>query len=120
MTTNQQPTLPNVSDLQAIVVGQAFEFHAEMQEAQLPACERMRNYTGQKVVVISGPEPKNDPEQSDCFVVRAADGREFTATEEELNGWDKALGQFFWPDGTFGTSHERTFLCNERPSTSQA
>lgn len=120
MTTNQELALPNVDDFPSIVVGQEYEFHAEMQEPELPAHERMRNYTGQKVAVISGPGPKDDPENSDYFVVRASDGREFTAAEEELNGWDKALGQFFWPDGTYGPSRERTYLANERIAAARA
>lgn len=96
-----------------VVVGREYEFYAEMQQAELPAHERMRNYTGQKVTVISGPLPK-DPETSDLFIVRAADGREFQAYVEELSGWDKALGQYFWPDGAYGPERDLQFLCNEQ------
>lgn len=101
-------------DLPKIEVGKHYEFYAEMQEAELPPAERMRNYTGQQVLVVSGPQPKDDPDDSDCFVVRASDGREFEAMEEELNGWDKALGQYFWRDGTYGPNRSTTFLVNER------
>lgn len=118
--TGSGRVLPDPNDFPAIVVGQQYEFHAEMQEAELPAPERMRNYTGQKVTVISGPEPKDDPESSDYFVVKAADGRQFTAAEEELNGWDKALGQYYWPDGTYGPNRDDTFLVNERIAASKA
>ena len=112
-------TLPSEADFSPIVVGREYEFHAEMQQAELPAHERMRNYTSQKVTVISGPEPKDDPETSDHFTVRASDGRVITAAKEELNGWDKALGQFFWPDGTYGPDRERTYLANEETSASR-
>ena len=118
--TNTGKPLPNPDDFPVIVVGQQYEFHSEMQEAELPAPERIRNYTGQTVTVISGPEPKDDPENSDFFVVQAADGRQFTAAEEELNGWDKALGQFFWPDGTYGPNRDGTFLGNEKIAASKA
>lgn len=104
------------ADFPAIEVGQEYEFHAEMQEAELPPQQRMRNYTGQKVLVISAVDPKDDPEVSTYFVVRAADGREFEAAEEELNGWGKALGQFFWPDGKYGHGREVEFLANESTS----
>lgn len=108
--------LPDPASFPPIVVGQEYEFHAEMQESELPAGERMRNYTGQKVVVISGPEKddEGDPELSAYYKVRAADGREFTAAEEELNGWDKALGQFFWADGTYGPDRDTRYLSNEK------
>lgn len=96
-----------------IKVGQQYEFYSEMQQEYKPASGRNRNYTGQMVTVIKGPLPK-DPDTSDLFVVRAADGREFDAYEEELTGWDKALGQYFWPDGTYGPDRDPQFLCNER------
>jgi hypothetical protein len=104
---------PDPDSLVAVVIGNEYEFYAEMQQAEMPAHERMRNYTTQKVTVIAGPLPK-DPETSDLFVVRAADGREFEAYEEELNGWDKALGQYYWPDGSFGPERDKQFLCNEQ------
>lgn len=111
--------LPNAEDFPPIVVGQQHEFFAEMQEAELPAHERMRNYTGQMVTVISKADAsldaQDDPETSDFFLVRAQDGREFTAAEEELNGWGKALGQYFWPDGTYGPDRDTAYLSNERP-----
>lgn len=105
-----------------IRVGQQYEFYSELQQSQDPPEERNRNYTGQMVTVIAGPlqeeEGDNGPDDeegaSDLFRVRAADGREFEAYEEELTGWDKVLGQYFWPDGTCGPDHDPQFLCNER------
>lgn len=114
MVTRQE-NYPDPDSLAAVVIGNEYEFYAEMQQAQLPVHERMRNYTSQKVTVIAGPLPK-DPETSDLFIVRAADGRKFEAYEEELNGWDKALGQYFWPDGAFGPERDLQFLCNEGKS----
>lgn len=108
------PELPDPASFPDIVVGQQYQFFAEMQESELPAAERMRNYTGQMVTVILGPEfDEHDPETGTYFKVRAADGREFTAALEELNGWGKALGQYFWPDGTYGPIRDQRFLSNE-------
>lgn len=89
-----------------IIVGQSYLFYAEMMEENKLAGERMRDYTGQSVVVVRG----LTSEESDCsapdvsrgFVVRAKDGREFHALEEELNGWDRDLGQFYGPSGRWG------------------
>lgn len=107
--------MSNYTDLtQDVLVGQKYEFYAEMQQAEMPEQERMRNYTGQTVTVLAGPLPKDDEEGSDLFKICAADGREFEAFEEELNGWNKALGQYFWPDGTYGPDRDRTYLVNER------
>jgi len=111
MVTTQE-NFPDLDSLPAVVIGNEYEFYAEMQQAELPHHERMRNYTSQKVTVIAGPLPK-DPETSDLFIVQAADGREFEAYEEELDGWDKALGQYFWPDGAYGPERDLRFLCNE-------
>lgn len=109
-----------------IVVGKSYEFYAEMQQGGDPPATRMRNYTGQQVTVIRnlrrdeydgpGPDDKDDDayETSRAFIVRAENGQEFTALLEELNGWDRDLGQFFWPDGTHGPDHDRSFLANER------
>lgn len=105
---------PDESTLAIISIGQRYEFFAEMQEAEKPAAERMRNYTGQSITVVALAVPRiDDEEQPPLWRVRAADGREFLAQEEELNGWDKALGQYFWPDGTYGPDHASTFLSNE-------
>lgn len=117
-----------------IEVGKQYEFYAEMQQDYEPSEKRMRNYTGQTVTVVRAlrgqnePDPETDwfepyeengeliePEVSKGFVVRAHDGFEFHALEEELDGWDRDLGQFFWPDGTFGWNHDTTFLVNEQP-----
>lgn len=115
-----------------IEVGKEYEFYAEMQQDYDPPAKRMRNYTGQKVTVVrplrglGEPDSESDwfeptedeqPEVSRGYIVRAADGREFTALEEELDGWDRDLGQFFWPDGTYGWDHDTHFLGNERGSS---
>jgi hypothetical protein len=116
-----------------IEVGKDYEFYAEMQQDYDPPENRMRNYTGQKVTVVRAlrgqnePDPETDwfepyeengeliePEVSKGFVVRANDGFEFHALEEELDGWDRDLGQFFWPDGTHGWDHDTRFLVNEQ------
>lgn len=96
-----------------IAVGGEYEFFSELQQAEMPEQERMRNYTGQTVTVLAGPLPKDDEEGSDLFKICAADGREFEAFEEELNGWNKALGQYFWPDGTYGPQKDKKYLVNE-------
>lgn len=98
-----------------IELGQSYEFYAEMQQEYESTQDRMRNYTGQPVLILRllG-ENENDPENSPAYEVEAHDGRRFVAHEEELNGWGKDLGQFFWPDGTFGPDHDKTFLVNER------
>ncbi|ADV02167.1 MULTISPECIES: hypothetical protein [Comamonadaceae] len=104
----------NADDFPPIIVGRQYEFYAEMQQAEMPEHARMRNYTGQTVTVTSGPLPKDDDEGSDLFRIRAADGREFEAFEEELCGWNKAHGQYFWPDGTYGPDRDKQYLGNER------
>lgn len=110
-------TLPNPNDFPAVVVpGQEYEFYAELQQAEEKPEERMRNYTGQRVKVLLQwvkEDPDND-DGPDLYEVQASDGRIFTATLEELNGWDKALGQYFWPDGTYGPNRDTTYLTNER------
>jgi len=89
MTTDDPATVP-------IVIGQEYEFVSEVEEETTPLPERLRQYTGQKALVLSLAE-HNDPENSTLYNVRFADGRVAQAWEDELNGWDKALGQFFAP-----------------------
>jgi hypothetical protein len=79
-----------------IVIGQDYEFVSEVEEATTPTGERLRNYTGQKARVLAL-VTDNDPDNSPLYHIRFEDGREAQAWEEELNGWDKALGQFFAP-----------------------
>lgn len=110
----------NPDDFSPIIVGREHEFYAEMQQAEMPEHERMRNYTGQTVTVTSGPLPKDDDEGSNLFKVRAADGREFEAFEEELSGWNKALGQYFWADGTYGPKRDQKYLGNEKKQSQYA
>jgi hypothetical protein len=88
----------------AITVGESYEFVSEVVEEYLPAAERLRNYTGQTVKVLE--DLGREDETSRMYKVRAADGREFTAWEEEISGWDKNLGQYFNPDGTYGPNQE--------------
>jgi hypothetical protein len=85
-----------------IEVGREYEFVSEVQEEYLPAEERLCNYTGQKALVLGLVEPSDDPEVSPLYNVRFPDGREAQVWEEELSGWDKALGQFFGPSGRYG------------------
>lgn len=94
MNTDHPDTVP-------IIIGQEYEFVSEVQELELPDGERLRNYTGQKALVLSLDED-NDPENSLLYRVRFADGREALAWDEELNGWDKTLGQFYGPSGGWG------------------
>ena len=103
-----------------IVVGNQCEFYAEMRQEYEPPEKRMCKYTGQKVLIVRPLDANEsdwfepyeqdgelvEPEVSRGFIVRADDGFEFTALEEELNGWDRDLGQFYNPDGTFGPDHE--------------
>jgi hypothetical protein len=86
-----------------IIIGNKYEFVSEMEQEYLPAEERMNRYTGQTVTVLreQGPDER-DAETGRGFHVRADDGEEFVANEEEINGWDKALGQFFGPSGIYG------------------
>lgn len=88
----------------AIAVGQRYEFVSEVLEEYEPAEQRLRNYTGQQALVVEGPlgPEHNDPENSPLYRVRFDDGREAQAHEEELSGWDKALGQFYGPAGIWG------------------
>lgn len=128
------PQLPMTAEQARLVVrdeivpGNRYPFYAELQEDYHPG-NRMRNYTGQQVTVLRVNEDSDwfepytddsgeliEPEVSKTFIVRADDGFEFTAMEEELNGWDHDLGQFFWPDGTHGHDHDTRFLANERPA----
>jgi len=79
-----------------IVIGKEYEFVSEVEETGTEPGLRLRSYTGQMALVLSLVED-NDPDNSPLYNVRFADGREAQAWEEELNGWDKALGQFYRP-----------------------
>jgi hypothetical protein len=82
-----------------ITVGESYEFVSEV------ALEDLRKYTGQTVTVLED-LGQPDPEAGHTYKVRATDGHEFAAWEEEISGWDKNLGQFFNPDGTYGPDRE--------------
>lgn len=101
-----------------IVVGQEYTFYAEMQQEYEPREKRLRNYTGCTVIVIGINEGEQEIMEGAgmIYTVRTLDGHEFSAQEEEINGWDRDLGQFFWPDGTYGHDRDRSFLVNERSS----
>lgn len=90
-----------------IKVGGVYIFFCEMQEEYHLASDRLRNYTGQAVTVIA------ETEGHEIWGVRAVDGKEFPARTEELNGWDFELGQYFWPDGTYGPNHDTQFQTEE-------
>jgi hypothetical protein len=97
-----------------IKIGDSYVFYCEVQEEYKPAAERLRNFTGQLVTVLTV-VPTGDPDASTLYHVRAYTGdREFDAHEEELNGWDRDLGQYFWPDATYGPERSSMFLANER------
>lgn len=98
-----------------IEIGKRYEFHCEIQQEYEPSAKRLRRFTGQRVLVIEA-MPAEDADSSNMFRVRADDGTEFEAWQEELNGWDRDLGQFFWEDATYGPNHDKTFLVNE-PAT---
>lgn len=91
-------------DWPKVEVGGVYTFYAEMMQEYEPPEQRMRNYTGQEVKVEECLWPGEDEDEgtSARFRVRARDGFEFEAMEEELNGWDKALGQFYGPSGIWG------------------
>lgn len=84
-----------------IEIGKSYEFVSEVLEETAPAEVRLRNYTGQQALVLALVED-NDPDNSPLYSVRFPDGREAQAWEEELSGWDKALGQFYGPSGAWG------------------
>ena len=103
-----------------IEVGKRYEFFCEIQQEYEPPPSRLRQYTGQTVLVIAIEHSPSDADWHDdyserSFRVRADNGHEFSAHEAELNGWDRDLGQYFWPDATYGPKHTREFLSNERP-----
>lgn len=98
-----------------IEVGKRYEFYSEVQQEYEPAEKRLRRFTGQIVTVLAS-MPAEDVDSSNMFRVRADDGTEFEAWEEELNGWDRDLGQFFWLDATYGPNHDKQFLINEKGS----
>ena len=108
---------PKPIDYRNVEVGDVVNFYCEVQQEYLPATKRLRRFTGQEVTVIEAfgpPDPDYPEEGSTLFKVRTGDGTEFHAHQEELNGWDLDLGQFFWPDGTYGPDHCRRFMRNER------
>ena len=80
-----------------VVIGGTYTFYSEVQQSDLPPEERLRRFTGQNVLVVSLLWA-GDGESSPRYMVRASDGTEFEAHIEELNGWDKALGQFYEPE----------------------
>lgn len=97
----------------AIEPGKDYEFYCEMQQEYEPPEKQLRRFTGQRVTVVrnltreeyDGPGPgdsDDDFEVGRMFAVRAQDGTEFSAHVEELDGWDRDLGQFFNADGTYG------------------
>jgi hypothetical protein len=106
-------TSTNPADYRTPAVGDVCTFYSEVRQEYEPAEKRLRRFTGQNVTVITA-LGKPDVDSSEQYTVRAADGTEFTAWWEELSGWDLALGQFFWPDATYGPDHSTEFLCNER------
>lgn len=95
----------------AIVPGGKYTFYSEMQQEYEPPEKRLRQFTGQTVEVLSEQHTPNTntdwcEDDSILYTVQASDGTIFTATMEELNGWDYDLGQYFWPDGTYGPDHD--------------
>jgi hypothetical protein len=105
----------NRPDTVTIAPGETYPFYCEVQQEYEPAHKRLRRYTGTLVKVLRQ-DRKRDEEAGTGWIVRAWDGCEFSANEEEIDGWDYALDQFFWIDGTYGKGHAHTFLSNERAS----
>ena len=87
----------------AIEIGKEYEFVSEVEQETLPADERLCRFTGQKARVLRllGPD-ENDPENSPLYEIEFPDGTKAHAWQEELDGWDKAKGQFFGPSGRWG------------------
>lgn len=86
-----------------IRVGRRYTFYSEVQQEYLPPAERLRNYTGQRVLVIEQTFYPGHPdwcpgESERSYLVRADDGREFGVHMSELNGWDYDLCQYFSPE----------------------
>jgi hypothetical protein len=98
-----------------IKVGESYTFYCEMQQEYEPPEKRLRRFTGQAVTVLH-----HRTWEGANFTVKAEDGTKFIAHEEELNDWDKDLGQFYWPDGTYGPDHDTTYLVNERDNKETA
>jgi hypothetical protein len=88
-----------------IAAGQRLEFHATLQGAD-SAGVLVRNYSGQKVAVLSlaeAAEAQDDPEcGEDLWQVRADDGVEFAAWASELNGFIAETLQTVWPKEAAG------------------
>ncbi len=93
-----------------IVVGREYTFFAEMQEEYEPEHKRMRNYTGKLVTVLEVEKADSD---ATLYKVMARDGFVFSAQQEEINDWDRDLGQYFWPDATWGPEHDTFAIINE-------
>src|SRR3954471_14037625 len=98
-----------------IKVGEQHTFYSTMQQEYLPVEKRMRNYTGKLVTVVRPlREDEYDFEGDHMFLCRASDGFEFSALEDEINGFMVDTGQFFWPDATWGHDHDTSALANEK------
>jgi hypothetical protein len=106
-------------------------FYSEMLHETVDSHGRwflVRDYTGQEVTVVRHLRGVNDPapeydgpgeddvedhdadeggkgwfECSRGYIVRALDGREFMVHVEEIDGWDRDLGQFYGPSGVWGS-----------------
>jgi hypothetical protein len=101
-----------------IVVGNYYTFFCEVQQEYEPPAKRLRRFTGQLVCVVKS-HGKPDADSSEQYEVQAKDGTEFTVHEEEINDWDRDLGQYFWPDATYGPGHDAKFLSNERDNDNE-
>lgn len=83
-----------------IELGKSYEFVSEVEQENLPVGERLCRFTGQQALILSL-VAENDPDNSPLYNVRFPDGTEAQAWQEELSGYDKALGQFYRPDGSY-------------------
>jgi hypothetical protein len=84
---------------QVVKVGERREFYSTLQGADAAGI-KVRNYTGQTVEVVKDISDTVEPVEpggytEPLFVVRAPDGVEFDAWQEELNGSVKKGGAFY-------------------------
>jgi hypothetical protein len=79
-----------------IIVGMFYPFYSELEQETFPWNERDRRFSGTAVQVISMDDSENiEGNPIHIYTVRAHDGSTFVALDEELNGWDFDLGQYF-------------------------
>lgn len=108
-----KPDTARMIERAPIEVGRYYTFFCEMQQEYLPPDQRLRQFTGQ-LVCVTKKYIMVDVKSNQMYSVMTKDFMEITVAEEEINDWNRDLGQYFWPDGTYGPDHDPKFLSNER------